>query len=379
MPATTLRSLAFCWFWISASRALRSWLARLLLTGSSVARGRVAQSLRGPPADACHPNARQTVRMSPTAVEHREAPVRGVAARAAGVGGADHLGLPSRRRRPDVPARPREGWWLGLPTPQGAATLRLVQRVDDGEVGRHRVGRRGPQWALDQVPALLGERRRRQRASSRTTRRWPGARRGMPRGTSRAPAWSCMRSCRPSSSRRSPARRRSAGYRALVHRFGSRAPGPGEQRRLWVAPDAAELGGHPVVGVAAGRVDGARSATVVRAARVAGRLEECAGLPGRRRTARLRVTARHRRLDGGGGGAAGARRRRRGELRRLPRGQEHHLGPARRGPRRRRAAPSCSSPIRGHRYRVQRLLELDGAFRPRRGPRMAPRRHLPTR
>jgi len=34
-------------------------------------------------------------------------------------------------------------------------------------------------------------------------------------------------------------------------------------------------------------------------------------------------------------------------------------------------------PYRGHRYRVQRLLELAGAMRPRRGPRMPPRRHLP--
>ena len=34
-------------------------------------------------------------------------------------------------------------------------------------------------------------------------------------------------------------------------------------------------------------------------------------------------------------------------------------------------------PYRPHRYRVQRLLELDGARRPRRGPRMSPRTHLP--
>ena len=32
---------------------------------------------------------------------------------------------------------------------------------------------------------------------------------------------------------------------------------------------------------------------------------------------------------------------------------------------------------RGHRYRVQRLLELAGAMRPRKGARMAPRTHLP--
>jgi 3-methyladenine DNA glycosylase/8-oxoguanine DNA glycosylase len=36
-------------------------------------------------------------------------------------------------------------------------------------------------------------------------------------------------------------------------------------------------------------------------------------------------------------------------------------------------------PYRGHRFRVQRLIELSGIHRPRRGPRMAPRGHLPVR
>ena len=36
-------------------------------------------------------------------------------------------------------------------------------------------------------------------------------------------------------------------------------------------------------------------------------------------------------------------------------------------------------PWRGHRYRVQRLLELGGHHRPRRGPRMTLPTHLPTR
>jgi hypothetical protein len=35
-------------------------------------------------------------------------------------------------------------------------------------------------------------------------------------------------------------------------------------------------------------------------------------------------------------------------------------------------------PYRGHRYRVQRLLELAGVSRPRRGPRMTLPTHLPT-
>ena len=35
------------------------------------------------------------------------------------------------------------------------------------------------------------------------------------------------------------------------------------------------------------------------------------------------------------------------------------------------------APYAGHRHRVQRLIELAGLHRPRHGPRMAPRRHLP--
>lgn len=36
-------------------------------------------------------------------------------------------------------------------------------------------------------------------------------------------------------------------------------------------------------------------------------------------------------------------------------------------------------PFRPHRYRVQRLVELERIHRPRRGPRTAPRAHLPVR
>ena len=36
-------------------------------------------------------------------------------------------------------------------------------------------------------------------------------------------------------------------------------------------------------------------------------------------------------------------------------------------------------PYRGHRFRVQRLVELCGSRRPRHGPRSGPRRHLPGR
>ena len=41
------------------------------------------------------------------------------------------------------------------------------------------------------------------------------------------------------------------------------------------------------------------------------------------------------------------------------------------------AAAELLEPYAGHRYRVQRLLELAGVRHPQHGPRMAPRAHLP--
>ena len=41
------------------------------------------------------------------------------------------------------------------------------------------------------------------------------------------------------------------------------------------------------------------------------------------------------------------------------------------------AAAELLQPYAGHRYRVQRLLELAGVRHPQHGPRMAPRAHLP--
>ena len=48
-----------------------------------------------------------------------------------------------------------QGWWLGLPTPQGAATLQLQARAADAEIEAHAWGP-GAAWVLDQVPSLLG-------------------------------------------------------------------------------------------------------------------------------------------------------------------------------------------------------------------------------
>jgi 3-methyladenine DNA glycosylase/8-oxoguanine DNA glycosylase len=63
------------------------------------------------------------------------------------------------------------------------------------------------------------------------------------------------------------------GFRALVHRFGERAPGPGLERKLWVQPSADTLRKIPSWEWLRLHIDPARSRTVVTVAKVADALE----------------------------------------------------------------------------------------------------------
>ncbi|GAB3066081.1 DNA-3-methyladenine glycosylase family protein [Phycicoccus sp. Root101] len=268
-----------------------------------------------------------------------------------------------------------QGWWLGLPTPQGAATLRLVQRSDDGEVTASAWGP-GADWALAQVPALLG-------AGDDETG-FVAHHPQVARAHRRYAAWHVPRSglvlhalVPAVIEQKVTGQEAFGGYRALVHRFGSRAPGPGEARKLWVAPDAATWAAVPSWEWLRASVDGARSGTAVRAAKAAGRLEECASMTTADARARLRA------IPGiGVWTSSEVAQRALGDADAVSFGDYHVaknitwalLGEARDDD----VLAELLEPYRGHRYRVQRLLELDGHFRPRRGPRMSPRTHLPT-
>jgi 3-methyladenine DNA glycosylase/8-oxoguanine DNA glycosylase len=269
-----------------------------------------------------------------------------------------------------------DGWWLGLPTPAGPATLCLVQRSDLGEVLASAWGE-GATWALDQVPSLLGD--------TDDDRGFVAHHPQVARAHSRYRAWRVPRSGLVMHAlvpavieQKVTGQEAFGGYRSLVHRFGSRAPGPGEARRLWVAPIPAAWAAIPSWEWLRASVDGARSGTVVRAARVAGRLEECTTLAQEQAGARLRAVS-----GIGVWTAAEVAQRALGDPDSPSFGDYHvaknltwaltgeALGDD--------VMAELLEPYRGHRYRVQRLLELDGAMRPRRGPRMAPRTHLPTR
>jgi 3-methyladenine DNA glycosylase/8-oxoguanine DNA glycosylase len=124
-------------------------------------------------------------------------------------------------------------------------------------------------------------------------------------------------------------------------------------------------------------IDPARSRAVVQAAKVAGSLERTVGLPGEEVDRRLRS------LPGVGvWTSAEVRFRAHGDADAVSFGDYHvakNVGWALTGTAVDDAGMAVLlEPYRPHRYRVQRLLELDGARRPRRGPRMSVRTHLPV-
>jgi 3-methyladenine DNA glycosylase/8-oxoguanine DNA glycosylase len=123
-------------------------------------------------------------------------------------------------------------------------------------------------------------------------------------------------------------------------------------------------------------VDPGRSRTAVTVARVAAPLERTVGLPGDEVERRLRS------LPGvGRWTAAEVRQRAHGDADAVSFGDYHvarDVGWALTGIEADDdMLAELLEPYRPHRYRVQRLVELGGTRRPRRGPRMPPRRHLP--
>lgn len=313
--------------------------------------------------------ARHTVWVSPP-VTRRWRPGREVALAAV---------LSSLRRGagdPTLQADGGRGWWLGLRTPDGPATLLLRAAAPTAEVVAQAWGP-GAAWAVESVPALLGAgdddsgfvSHHPRVATAR--RRHPGWR--VPR------SGLVLQALVPSViEQKVTGQEAFGGYRRLVRRFGEPAPGPGAARGLRVAPDPAGWARIPSWEWLCAGVDASRSGTAVRCAQRSGRVQECASLPGPQ--ARARLTS----ISGVGvWTAAEVAQRALGDADAVSFGDYHvarNIGWALTGEELDDAGlAELLEPYAGHRYRVQRLLELDKAVRPRRGPRMAPRRHLPVR
>jgi 3-methyladenine DNA glycosylase/8-oxoguanine DNA glycosylase len=166
------------------------------------------------------------------------------------------------------------------------------------------------------------------------------------------------------------------GWHNLLRRYGDPAPGPGEARGLRMLPQPEVIAAIPSWEWLFMHIDPARSRTVIRAARVADALERTVGL------SPDEVDHRLRSLPGvGSWTSAEVRQRAHGDSDAVSFGDYHlatMVGHTLTGePVDDAEMASLLEPYRPHRHRVQRLVELVGPSPARRGPRMAPRTHLP--
>ena len=265
--------------------------------------------------------------------------------------------------------------WRGIRTPQGASTLCLGSVAGSGIEAT--AWGPGAQWVLASVPSMLGDlddvtgfvaHHPQVAEAARRFRGWRVPRTGL-----------VLEALIPSIiAQKVTGQEASGSYRALVSRYGERAPVEGGALGLWVAPSAREWARIPSWEWLRAGVDGARSAAVVRAAGAAGRMEQCVDLTRDQADRRLRA------IPGiGVWTAAVVRHTALGDPDAVSFGDYHvakDIGWALTGAEvDDDALAELLEPYAGHRYRVQRLLKLAGVGRPRHGPRMAVRTHLPHR
>lgn len=259
--------------------------------------------------------------------------------------------------------------WRATRTPRGPVTVRLTTRPTEGRITADAWGA-GAEWMLDRLPTLLGAEddpaafSPRHRLVHETLRRHPGLRlirTGL-----------VLESLVPSIlEQKVTSDEAYRAWRLLLRRHGEPAPGP--LPALRVMPDARGWALIPSWEWHRAGVDGKRSGTVVRAARVAGRLEEAARMPLAEATARLRA------VPGiGPWTAAETLQRSNGDPDAITLGDLHLpkiVGYALTG---RRGADDATmlrllAPYPEQRHRACRLILLSGRTPPRRAPRLSVR------
>lgn len=264
--------------------------------------------------------------------------------------------------------------WRASTTPEGAATLRVRTRPRLAEVELVAWGR-GADWMLHTAPALLG-------AEDDVTGFQPSDQR-VKALWERDSRWRVAKSCLVFEAvvgcvieQKVTGQEAHRGWRLLLTRFGTTAPGPGHRRGMRCLPTAAELSLVPSWEWLRCSIDNSRSDTLVRSARLASSLERTLGLP------EPEVDRRLRSVPGiGVWTSAEVRQRAHGHTDAVSFGDYHvaaHIGFALTGRRidDDRLA-QVLEPDRPHRYRVQHIVTTRMAGPPRHGPRMAPRTHLP--
>lgn len=191
------------------------------------------------------------------------------------------------RRGPGDPtfrAMPDGSVWRACRTPAGAGTLRVTAR---GAEVRGEAWGPGAEWLLEQLPQLLGAADDpsafvpRHRLLAVTRHRRPGlrlTRTGL-----------VLESLIPSIlEQKVTADEAYRAWRLLVRKFGEPAPGPAPER-MCVMPEATEWRLIPSWEWHRAGVDNKRASTILRAVRVAARLEEAVRMPPAEAQARLEV------------------------------------------------------------------------------------------
>ncbi|TWG97187.1 3-methyladenine DNA glycosylase/8-oxoguanine DNA glycosylase [Nocardioides sp. J9] len=263
--------------------------------------------------------------------------------------------------------------WRASRTPEGPVTLAVADQDAAGEVAARAWGP-GAAWALEQLPALLGDLddwtpfEPRHPVLAEARRRHPHLRLGRTERVLEAIVPSIIE-------QKVTGQEAFAGFRALVRRHGEPAPGPVAELRLMLPPDAATLCRIPSWEWLRLHVDPARSRAVVTAARHAEALERVVGVTGSESDRRLRS------LPGiGVWTSAEVRQRALGDPDAVSFGDYHvakDVGWALEGVLFDDARlASYLEPWAGQRGRVPFLVAAAGLYRPRRGPRMSPRDHL---
>ncbi|MEV1006654.1 DNA-3-methyladenine glycosylase 2 family protein [Streptomyces sp. NPDC049881] len=273
------------------------------------------------------------------------------------------------RRGPYDPAfrETRDGAvWRATRTPRGPATVRLLP----GRPVRATAWGPGADWVLDRLPALLGA----DDAPDAFTACHPLVAEAHRRhgGVRLIRTGLVLESLIPTVlEQRVTTEEAYRAWRLLLRRFGEPAPGPGGEAapELWVMPEPRTFALLPSWEWHRAGVDPKRSAAVVRAVRLAGRMEEAARLPLPAALARLQA------VPGiGPWTAAETLQRSNGDPDAVTVGDLHLpgvVGHALAGEREADDARMLEllAPYAGQRYRATRLILLSGVLPARRAPR----------
>ncbi|MFF0753554.1 DNA-3-methyladenine glycosylase family protein [Streptomyces sp. NPDC004267] len=254
--------------------------------------------------------------------------------------------------------------WRASRTPDGAGTVRV------GRDGRAEAWGPGGGWLMARLPALLGAEDDpgafvpRHKLLALTHR----ARRGLRLTRTGLVLESLIPSVLEQKVTTDEAYR---SWRVLVRKYGEPAPGPAPDG-MYVMPDARGWALIPSWEWHRANVDGKRSATVVRAARVAARLEEAALMPPAEARKRLELVP-----GVGAWTSAETIQRSNGAPDEVTTGDLHLpgiVGWALAGDRTADDAAMLEllAPYAGQRHRAARLILLSGRVPPRRAPRMTP-------